>query len=97
MKADGISKAMEHAQGRGMADTALESIPEGGMPTDLPVAPETEAMGPPDVTPPVETGDVLEFDELTGLPLFAMDNVPNGFPAEAESDGEADDVLDFLF
>ena len=96
MKADAIFKAHGHAEGRGLATDALNNIPDGGKPTELPAAPETEAQGPPEVTPPVETGSAPEFDLMTGLPVIAMENSPEGFPAEAEY-GEADEILNFLF
>lgn len=97
MKADAILNAIEKALGRGMATEALNGLPEGGMPAELPAQPETEAMGPPESIPPVETGEAPEFDEATGLPIIAMGHVPQSFPAEAESNAEAGDVLDFLF
>lgn len=97
MKAEAILKALGHADTRGMETDALSSIPDGGMPPELPADPETEAMGPPDDTPPVETGEVPEFDEITGLPFIAMNNSPEEFPAEAASNGEAADILDFIF
>ena len=97
MKVDGIAKADGNVDGRGMAHEALTNIPDGGKPAELPVTPETEAQGPPEVTPPVETGGAPMFDEATGLPLIAMENSPEGFPGQAENDGEADEFLDFLF
>ena len=74
----------------------MNGIPEGGKPTDLPANPETQAQGPPEPTPPVDTGSAPDFHDLTGLPMIAMENTPETFPAEAEN-GEADDILDFLF
>ncbi len=97
MKADAILKATGNAGGRGMATDALSGLPDGDMPSELPAEPETEAMGPPYAVPPVETGEAPEFDEATGLPLIAMNNAPEGFPAEGESNGEADDILKILY
>ncbi|SMX24064.1 hypothetical protein [Boseongicola aestuarii] len=97
MKADAILKAIANAEGRGMATEKLSGLPEGGKPSELPVQPEPEAMGPPDTTPPVDTGEIPEFDEATGLPVIPMENAPQSFPAEPESYGQAEDILDFIF
>jgi len=95
MKADAIMKALGKAEGRGMAEEALNNIPEGGQPAELPAMPETEAMGPPDVTPPVETGEPPMFDEATGLPMIVLDKLPDTFRSgdEGEDDGEDLDML----
>ncbi|NNE80864.1 MAG: hypothetical protein HKN18_11400 [Silicimonas sp.] len=97
MKANAIMKAIGNAEGRGMAETALSNLPDTGQPADLPVQPEPEAMGPPDVIPPVEPGEAPEFEEFTGLPLVAIEHTPAMFPAEPDDNGVADDVLDLIF
>ena len=97
MKMDAIMKAIEKAEERGMAEETLDSLPAEGIPADIPAAPNTEVMGPPEVTPPVESGELPEFDEATGLPFIAVENFPEQFPAEAESHGEVGDILDYLF
>lgn len=97
MKATAISKVFGNADGRGMATDALTNIPDGGKPAELPENPEVEANGPPEFSPPVETGGAPVFDTATGLPMIAMENSPEGFPGQAENDGEAYEVLDFLF
>lgn len=96
MKAEAILKALGKAEGRGMAEDALNSIPEGGKPAELPATPETEAMGPPDVIPPVETGEKPLFDEATGLPVFVLDKLPEGFRSDEVDDDEEDDDLEML-
>ena len=97
MKANAIMRAMEKAEGRGMAEEALNNIPEGGKPAELPAMPETGAIGPPDVVPPVETGGQPEFDEATGLPLIVVDRLPDGFSNgdDDETDEDGDD-MDYL-
>ena len=97
MKMAAIMEAIGKANGRGMAEDALEGALERGMPLDLPPEPETDPHGPPGGTPPVETGEAPAFDEATGLPFIAMENAPDEFPADAESDGQAGDILDYLF
>jgi len=96
MKADAIEKALAQLDGRGMATDALTNTPVAGKPTDLPETPDIEANGPPETTP-VETGGAPEFHDLTGLPIIAMESAPEEFPADAAEDGEAGDVLDFIF
>lgn len=96
MKAEAIMRAMENAEVRGMAYDAMDSIPDGGQPSELPVTPETAVEGPPSDTPPVDTSGAPMFDGATGLPVIAQNNAPDGFPAEAE-DGEAEAILGFLF
>ncbi len=109
MKADAIMKAIGKVEAGSKAEEVLSSLPEGGKPADLPTMPETEAMGPPEVTPPVEAGGRPDmtppvdaggppmFDAATGLPMVAMDKTPEGFPAEPDSSGEADEILEFIF
>ncbi len=92
MKAFGIMKALAHATGRGMAEDTLNDLPEGGQPDDLPVPPETEAMGPPEIIPPVETGGQPEFDEATGLPMIVIDKLPEGFRSGEDEEDEDDDL-----
>ena len=89
MKTEAIMKALSKTQEREMAQEALNSIPEGGKPAELPVMPEAEPMGPPDTTPPVETGEKPVFDEATGLPVIVLDKLPENF--RNEDDSEEDD------
>ena len=97
MKTEAIMKALGLTEGRGMAQEALNNLPEGGRPAELPAQPEIEAGGRPDLIPPVETAQAPDFDEATGLPLIGQRHVFDGFPGAAEETGEAGDVLDFLF
>ena len=92
MKADAIMKALGLAEGRGMAENALNAIPEGGMPDDLPEIPQPEAMGPPETVPPVDTGEAPQFDEATGLPLMVLDKLPEGFRSGDDDDDDGGDV-----
>ena len=96
MKTEAISKALANAETKGMASDPLSNILDGSMPAKLPADPESEPMGPPSDTPPVETGEVPDLGDI-GLPLIAMDSAPDEFPANPENDGDADDILEFLF
>ena len=60
------------------------------------VTPPVEA-GPPETTPPVEAAGPPMFDGATGLPMIVVGKTPEGFPAEPDSSGEADDILEFIF
>ena len=95
MKADAIMKAIELAKGRGMAEETLGDLPDGGKPADLPVIPETDAMGPPAETPPVDTGEKPLFDDMTGLPVIVIDKLPESF--RSGEDDESDDDFEMIF
>lgn len=93
MKAEAIMKALGKAEGRGMAEDALNNLPDGGQPAELPAEPETGAKGPPETIPPVETGGAPEtpmgppmFDEATGLPMIVIDKLPEDFRADDDED-----------
>ncbi len=93
----GITEALGHTSGRGKATEALDAIPDGGKPDDLPMKPEIEAQGPPDTLRPVETGEAPDFEFLAGIPMIPLENFPDDFPGQAEHNGEAEDILEFLF
>ena len=106
MKDFGLGKAMMNVMGKGKAEAALDAIPEGGMPEDVPVVPEmpempeTEAMGPPaDLPPenepmgPPEMMPPGGFNEEVGLPMVAIENTPDEFPGEGNEDWDDEDVL----
>ena len=95
MKIDAIANALGKVEGRGMAEDALSNIPEGGKPAELPANPVTDAMGPPEIVPPVDTGEQPLFDEVTGLPVFVLDKLPEGFRSGEDEvdDGEVELLL----
>ncbi len=90
MNAKAIMKALAKAD-KGMASEALNNVLEADQPGDLPAAPETEAMGPPDDLPPVETGEMPGFDPSTGLPTIVTDKLPEDFRS-GEDDEDGDDI-----
>jgi hypothetical protein len=92
MKPGIFEKLAALLDGKGKAMEAIANIPDGGMPPDLPQPPETEAMGPPESLPPVDTDGMPGVDPFTGLPLIAVENTPDQFPGNDEHEPDADAI-----
>jgi hypothetical protein len=97
MKAEALSKVLDLLSDKGQAAHVIEGVSVGHPPTELPDLPETEAMGPPEGMPPVDTDDVPSFDPSTGLPLVAIEHAPEDVPGLDDNEAPPTDILDLLF
>ena len=95
MKAGLLNKLIELVSNNPNAFSAVNGATEGGMPSDLPIGPQGEPMGPPEGLPPVDTGGIPEFNEETGLPYVAMEQTPDEFPGD-DDDHAHTEVFDLL-
>jgi hypothetical protein len=96
MKLDAINKVLQLLAGKEQALSAVRGIPDGGKPSELPADPEAEAMGPPENTPPVETGEFPGFNFETGLPYVAMGRTPEDFPGDDDDHAQTEVFDDFV-
>lgn len=96
MKLEAITKVLQLLAGKEQALSAVGGIPDDGKPAELPAHPETEAMGPPENTPPVEAGEIPAFNLETGLPYVAMDRTPEDFPGDDDDHAQTEVFDDFV-
>lgn len=99
MKSDAIERALGLTNGKGAATDALNAIPDGGKPDDLPEESVFEFLGPPEQMPPDDAGNHSDFE----LPVAAAERSPETFPSRAEFPlvdedmGQAPEVFDYIF